>query len=127
MSASKITVLVVDDRPDVRLSLLYMLEASGYDVCEAGDGREAIAVIAKRKVDVVLTDLFMPVMGGLELLGAIRNRPGPHPRVIAMTGSGSIENPVVRSAIEQLGPGGVLQKPFTREHLIKAIGNADRR
>src|SRR5436190_19354899 len=54
MSARIVTVLVVDDRPDVRLSLLYMLEASGYAVAEAPDGRHAMATIAQRQIDVVL-------------------------------------------------------------------------
>src|SRR5947207_3057525 len=60
MSARIVTVLVVDDRPDVRLSLVYMLEASVYVVAEAPDGRQAIATIARRQVDVVLADLSMP-------------------------------------------------------------------
>jgi len=121
MTTGKTSVLVVDDRPDVRLSLLYMLEASGYEVAEAGEGREALAIISKRGIDVVVTDLYMPGMNGLDLLAAIRNRPGPHPRVIAMTGSGNLENEVIREAVEKLGSGAVLFKPFTREHLIKAI------
>ena len=121
-----ISVLVVDDRPDVRLSLMYMLEAAGFTVLEAGDGREALAVLGKRRVDVLLTDLYMPGMDGITLVDAIRNRLGRPPRLVMMTGhevrAGSS---VVLHAMEQ-GAEAVLIKPFTKEQLVRAIQQAPR-
>src|SRR4051812_26878912 len=100
MSARIVTVLVVDDRPDVRLSLLYMLEVSGYAVIEAADGRQAMATIAQRQIDVVLADLSMPIMGGIELIRIIRARPMTNPRTILMTGTAPMHNAVGPEANE---------------------------
>jgi CheY-like chemotaxis protein len=121
MMMARTSVLVVDDRPDVRLSLLYMLEASGYDVAEAGDGRQALAALARKRVDLILTDLYMPVMDGLGLVRSIRERQGPRPGVIAMSGSGHLGRDASLEAAQVLGADAVLRKPFTREQLINTI------
>src|SRR4051794_20630180 len=103
MSARIVTVLVVDDRPDVRLSLLYMLEASGYVVAEAADGRQAMPTIAQRQVDVVLADLSMPTMDGDELIRTIRARPMANPKTILMTGTAPMHNAVGQEARDLVG------------------------
>lgn len=121
MSAPIVTVLVVDDRPDVRLSLLYMLEACGYGIAEAADGHQAMAAIAKGQVDVVLADLYMPSMDGVELVRAIRSRPFAQPRIILMTGSYHLEQDISRGALEQIGADAILLKPFNRETLVQTI------
>jgi len=109
-------ILVVDDRPDVRLSLLYMLEASGFDVAEAEDGTQALGLIEQQRIEVVLTDLAMPGMDGRALtreLVAQRHRP----RVIVMSGS---EHLGPKEALS-LGADAIINKPFTREELVQAI------
>src|SRR5256885_868054 len=103
MSAHIVRVLVVDDRPDVRLSLMYMLEACGYGIDEAADGHQAMAVIAKRQADVVLADLYMPSMDGVELVDAIRARPVAQPRIILMTGAYHLDRDISRGALELIG------------------------
>ena len=110
------TVLVVDDRPDVRLSLIYMLEASGFDVAEAADGDQALDVIARRRVEVVLTDLAMPGMDGRKLTTKlVANR--VRPKVSVMSGSERLEP----GDAAVLGADAILAKPFTREQLVQAI------
>jgi len=121
MDASKVSVLVVDDRPDVRLSLLYMLEASGFAVAEARDGREAIASIARRKTDIVLADFSMPNMGGVELGQYIGARHMTHPKVVLMTGSVRLDPNLPEEEMKKMGADAVLQKPFTREQLVRTI------
>jgi CheY-like chemotaxis protein len=109
-------VLVVDDRPDVRLSLLYMLEAAGFDVAEAENGEQALNLVWSQRVEVVLTDLAMPGMDGRELTQKIveaRHRP----RVIVMSGSERLGP----EEAETLGADAVLSKPFTREQLVRTI------
>jgi CheY-like chemotaxis protein len=113
---SAMRVLVVDDRPDVRHSLLYMLEACGFDVAEAEDGEKALDVVESQRVEVVLTDLTMPGMDGRELTRKIvgsRHRP----RVIVMSGSESLGP----AEAQTLGADAVLSKPFTRERLVQTI------
>jgi two-component system chemotaxis response regulator CheY len=115
-------VLVVDDRPDVRLSLMYMLEASGFDVAEAEDGVQALGVMAETRIEVVLTDLSMPRMDGRELTQSIvasRHRP----RVIVMSGSEHLGP----GDAEALGADAIVTKPFTREQLVRAIKETHQR
>src|SRR5262245_54720885 len=114
-------VLVVDDRPDVRLSLLYMLEASGFSVAEAADAREALSLLQRTPVDVVLTDLLMPATDGVGLITAIRQRLTRPPRIIAMTGSARVDRDATIEEAVSLGAETVLIKPFTRDQLVKAI------
>jgi two-component system chemotaxis response regulator CheY len=114
-------VLVVDDQPDVRLSFRYMLEHFGYDVGEAGNGVEALAFLAKEKVDVILTDLYMPKMDGLTLVRAVRTGPAPRPRIIAVSGSPNLGKEAALEAARVLGADAILLKPLARDQLIKAI------
>lgn len=82
------SVLVVDDEPFVRLSLLSLHPqgAEGFDfAAEAGDGAEALAILAARpEIDIVLLDLSMPVMDGLEVLRRLRAAPPPHPTAVVV-------------------------------------------
>jgi CheY-like chemotaxis protein len=110
-------VLVVDDRPDVRLSLMYMLEASGFEVAEAGNGVEALNVMSKNPVAVILTDLRMPGMGGPELAKHVTQRGHRRPRLILMSGSVHL----APDSAATLGVDAILAKPFTREQLVQTI------
>jgi two-component system response regulator GlrR len=113
-------ILVVDDRPDVRLSFGFMLQAIGYQVLEASGGREALRHLAKDRVDVVLTDLSMPDMDGLALIEMIRRGPTPHPKLIAVTGSfdGDPEMPQTAAIV---GADAVLAKPISRDELSRTL------
>lgn len=112
---------MVDDRPDVRLSFLYLLEACGYEVAEAADGAQALAVMARKHVDVILTDLYMPGVDGLGLVRIIRGSPPPQPRIIAMSGSDHIGRDASLEAARVLGADAILKKPFSRDQLVRTI------
>ena len=114
-------VLVVDDRPDVRLSFMYLLQALGYGVFEAGDGHEALAVMAKNHIDIVLTDLYMPGLDGLGLIRAIRAMPEPRPFIIVISGSEHLGVEAARSAANDLGADAILVKPVNRQTLVQAL------
>ena len=116
-----IRVLIVDDQPDVRLAFRYMLEHYGCRITEAGNGKEALNCLSRERVDVVLTDLYMPGMDGLALLREILERPGPRPRVIAISGSPNLGKEASLSAARALGADIVLPKPLSRDQLITAI------
>jgi CheY-like chemotaxis protein len=114
-----IRVLVVDDRPDVRLSFMYLLQACGYEAAEAGGGADALSYLSRKKVDVVLTDLDMPGMDGLELLETVRAGKTP-PKVIVMTGS-AVGDGEALTAAQKLGADAVLLKPLSRDQLQRTI------
>jgi DNA-binding NtrC family response regulator len=114
-------VLVVDDEPNVRLTLKEALEPLGYEIMLAGSGPEAEALAADPAVELVLLDLKMPGIDGLQVLEHVeRERPGL--RVIIITAHGTVD-----SAVRSMKHGAldVVQKPFSlqlirdlvREHM----------
>lgn len=111
-------ILVVDDEEDVRrLAGLYLREA-GYLVREAADGVEALAVLARHPVDLVILDLVMPEKEGAETVQEIR-RTRPQLPVLAI--SGVVGADFYLHAARMLGASASLRKPFTREQLLGAI------
>ncbi|MBI5481792.1 MAG: response regulator [Deltaproteobacteria bacterium] len=103
------TVLLVDDEPNVRSSLRRSLRGEGYDFVEASNPEEAIEILKQRKVDVVISDLTMPGMGGLEFIKIVRFRWPDCVRLI-LTGHADLE-----AAIQAINDGSVhhfLRKPW---------------
>ena len=113
-------ILVVDDKEVVRDGVGLTLARSGHGVCPASDGASALEQLDKRKIDLVVTDLSMPGMDGLELLHAIRER-DEHMPVILMTAYGSIEK-----AVEAMRAGAwdFVTKPFHGDELQLAVSRA---
>jgi DNA-binding NtrC family response regulator len=117
---ASIRVLIVDDERTLRESCASVLRGEGYNVTLAGRGEEALDLVRRRQFDLVLVDLFMSQVPGLELLNATleANRDC---LVVVMTG-----NPSVPSSIEALRMGAwdYLPKPFSATHLQILIGRA---
>lgn len=115
-----IRILIVDDERTLRESCALVLRDEGYNVTLAGRGEEALDLTRRRKFDLVLVDLFMSQVPGLDLLGAAleSNRDC---LVVIMTG-----NPSVQSSIEalRLGAWDYLPKPFSAPHLQILVGRA---
>src|SRR6476469_2239886 len=107
------SILVVDDDENLRWVLKTQLEDLGYMVSEAGDGEQALTIIAKEPPALVLTDLKMPGLSGLELLAKIRSEYPEIPAVI-ITAFGTIQ-----SAVEAMRNGAYdyLTKPIDYEEL----------
>ena len=91
MEVRRGTILIVDDEESVRSLIKYGLTNDGYDVLEAVNGKEALEVLQDNKIDVVISDIIMPVMDGVELVKRIRIE-FPMTRIIMMTGYVNIEN-----------------------------------
>lgn len=108
-------VLAVDDDAGVLRTLQLILEDSGYTVRTAPNGREALQKLSAEPVDLVLTDLQMPVMGGLELLSELRARGLMLPVVFMSAGT----NPRARAAA--CGADGYLAKPFDPDTLLELV------
>ena len=106
-------ILVVDDREDNRTTIAEAFERQGYRVLAASGGREAVQLAEEHSPDLVLTDLKMPDMDGLELLKAVRGAPGA-PEVILLTAYGTVE-----TAVEALKHGAFnyLTKPVNLKDL----------
>lgn len=108
------TVLIVDDSSTIRKIIHRCLQQSGLGitrVCEAGDGQEALAVLQKQAVDVILTDINMPGMDGVQLLCAIRqSQQWKSVPVLMITTEAGAE--AVVDAVSK-GATGYVKKPFT--------------
>jgi two-component system, NtrC family, response regulator len=115
-------VLIVDDEVNIRRVLAAMLKREGYEVTTAADGEQALGVLHKTPVHVVVTDLVMPKIGGLELLRRV-GADFPDVPVILITAHGSVD-----SAVGALKAGAFdyITKPFEQEELKKVIAKAAR-
>ena len=116
-------ILIVDDESMIRGPLEETLRIAGYSVDGASDGREALTLIKKQDYDVVISDLAMPSMGGLELLEKIKKE-DPSSIVLLMTGFSSVKTAV--TAIK-LGAYDYIEKPFAPEELMNIISGIEDR
>jgi len=113
-------VLVIDDQEAVRDGLRRTLEMHGYQVLTAPDGKRGLQQIEQQRPDLVLTDIFMPEMEGLETIKRI-SQLAPELPIIVMTGS--TWTPFLKAGIK-FGAVSGLYKPFTPEELLAAVRQA---
>jgi DNA-binding response OmpR family regulator len=119
----KSTVLIVDDEPNVRLMFRTALQGAGYETTEAGDGEAALEALGRTPADVVLLDLRMPGMDGMETLRRMRDA-GDETPVVIITAHGSIPDAV---AAMRLGAIDFLGKPITPERLRAVVADVTTR
>jgi len=114
------TILVIDDEDSIRDYLSMMLEREGYDVRASADGRKALRLYGQEAFDVVITDIQLPGIDGIEVLKTLRERDPTIP-VVIVTGHASQE-----SAIEALNLGAFyyLLKPVSNDELKQVVRNA---
>lgn len=115
-------ILVVDDEPIVRNSIKLLLEYFGHEVSEVESGEVALAHLAERKFDLVITDFFMPGMCGDELVTRIRQHSLKLPIILV---SGTMPESGLGPLSDQINA--FLQKPFSLEALRDAVNRAVRR
>jgi len=120
--ATKAWVLVVDDEPELLRGVCRGLKLQGYSVTEAHNGEEAVKHLSRRAFDVVVSDIVMPGMGGIQLLKEIRQH-DLHVPVVLMTGA-----PAVSTAVQALEYGAFhyLTKPVESEALDTIVQKAVR-
>jgi two-component system response regulator AtoC len=116
-------VLVVDDEENIRIVLRALLKKNGYEVEVADSGEAALAALDLFDPDVILTDVRMPKMGGLDLLGALRAKQHPA-TVIVMSAYGNVD-----LAIEAMKAGAYdyVGKPFKPDEVVLALRKAEER
>ena len=114
------SILVIDDEPSLRRLMRKSLEAQGYAVREAENGRDGIAQCAVQPPDLIITDIFMPEQDGLETLRTLR-KSQPDIRVIAMSGGGYMGDLDVLRTARLMGARTILSKPFDMQTLAQAV------
>jgi two-component system, NtrC family, response regulator AtoC len=115
-------ILVVDDEPNLRRVLSAQLERDGYDVHTSEDGEQALALLTEHHIDLVITDLRMPRLDGMELLRRISALEDPMP-VVMITAHGTVD-----TAVEALKMGAFdyITKPFDQEDVRTIVRKAVR-
>ena len=114
------SVLIVDDEPSILQTLSGLLSDEGFEVSTAVNGYEALKIIDAESPDLVLLDIWMPGIDGIETLQEIK-KDNPHIQVIIITGHGTIET-AVRAT--KLGAFDLIEKPLSIDKIILAINNA---
>jgi two-component system chemotaxis response regulator CheY len=122
MRAGQLTsILVADDDKLVRITLRKILESAGYTSLGAKDGAEAIDVYRKKKPDLVIVDIVMPIKDGVRTFLELRGLDAKA-KIIAMSAgarSGKID---YLSLTKRIGANGILAKPFTRASVLALVG-----
>lgn len=124
------SILVVDDEPDVAEAIQSVLEHAGFTVVTANSAQHGLAAIEQQNFDIVVTDIIMPKVNGLELIRRLRTG-HPRIRIIAISGGGSfgplslkpeaISTHAFIAAARDAGAEEVLTKPFDMEDLLAAV------
>ena len=117
-------ILVVDDDVAVRSAIRMVLENDGHEVVLAANGRAGVTAVNEGQFDVVICDIFMPGMDGIETIHAFHESK-PHMPVIAMSGfmfrDGHDPAPDYLNLSTKLGAAYSLRKPFRPQELLKAV------
>ena len=114
-------ILIVDDDIHLRQLIEQMLTISGHQVVLAENGKSALGIVQREKIDLVITDILMPDMDGYELIIALRKLPAP-PRIIAMSGgSGKLNSDYLLSVARGMKVDKLLVKPFNLAEIDAAI------
>jgi two-component system, OmpR family, alkaline phosphatase synthesis response regulator PhoP len=113
------SVLIVDDEPNILLSLQFLMRKSGYEVRTARDGEEALAEISRAAPDLVLLDVMMPLRRGYEVCQRMRERADwRHIKIIMLTAKG---RDVEMSKGLSIGADLYITKPFSTQELVAKI------
>ncbi len=113
-------ILVIDDDRGVRESVATYLRRIGHEVSEASDGRVGLGVLGSEPFDLVITDINMPDMDGIEVIDQLRDVSDGCP-VIAMSGGGLFAKELLLKNAEMLGALSTLEKPFELDALHEAV------
>ena len=112
------TILIIDDEEIVRVLLRSALRAAGHEVVEAANGRQGLELYRLRPTDLIITDIAMPELNGLDLILEL-TRHFLRAKVIAISGVGQEKN--VLDVAKLLGARRTIQKPFSMPQLLDAV------
>ncbi len=113
-------VMIVDDEEQIRDVLMKILQRHGYQVVVAEHGRQAVSIFESNPVDLIITDITMPQMDGLETIRTILSN-NPQVPIIAISGGGHRFPDYFLPMAQQSGAKMVLKKPIRSQELVKAV------
>ena len=113
-------ILLVDDNLDLLDAMQIPLERAGHHALVAANGQDALALIRGNRIDLVITDIYMPEKEGLETILELRQL-FPEVKIIAMSGGGQTQGRSNLFMAEQFGAAMTLKKPFSATELVMAV------
>jgi DNA-binding NtrC family response regulator len=113
-------ILLIDDDKAVRETICDMLEESGFTVFQASHGAEGMKWLAANQAELVITDVLMPEMEGIETIKEIRTL-NPDAKIIAISGGGATGNMTYLEIAQKLGANMTLSKPIALRQLLNAV------
>jgi CheY-like chemotaxis protein len=120
MSASHQAILVADDNAQLRYAMQLALQAAGYAVRVAGNGREALEIQRQDPAGLLITDIFMPESDGFEAITGFR-REFPDTKIVAISGDTSRVRNEYLPVAELIGVDATLRKPFDMPALVRTV------
>ena len=112
-------ILIIDDEPNIVLSLEFLMKREGFEVAVAGDGEGALRAMAERRPDLVILDVMMPRLNGFEVCRRIRAEPAlAGVRVLMLSAKG--RETEVKQGLE-LGADAYVTKPFSTRDLVAEV------
>ena len=115
-----VRVLVIDDNPDIRLTLQWLLESEGFTVVVAANGAEGLRLQKRQPADILVTDVFMPEQDGIETLWKFREE-FPEVPIIVMSGGSAARGTDYLAVARQLGARSTLAKPLNPQELLDVV------
>ncbi len=116
-------ILVVEDSPAVRMAIVEVLEDLGHAVTETENGRIAVEHLGATAFDLVVTDVLMPEVDGIEVIKAVR-RTHPQTKILAISGGApNLPAGYALKLTEMFSADAVLYKPFMNDELRKSVGD----
>lgn len=115
------TILIVDDEKAIRGLISEILTTAGYAIKEAKDGKEALDVLKQFDIDLIITDIVMPDMEGIEFIREVRSKYQQAIKIIAMSGGKIVDAGTYLKIALRMGANAVLEKPFAVEELLNLV------
>ncbi len=113
------TIMTVDDAVTMRKLIVFTLKGAGHTVLEAEDGAAALTALTTKNVDLIISDVNMPNMNGIELTRKLRQLPNhKHTPILIVT---TESDPTVKSQAKAAGATGWIVKPFRPEQLVEVV------
>jgi CheY-like chemotaxis protein len=113
-------ILLVDDEEDIRTSLRRFLEKEKHKVKEAQDGKEAIKILEKEKFDIVILDVLMPGLTGIDVAQQIKKNPKTKDQIIIFCSVVKLGEEGTKK-VKEIGPAKYVNKPFSLDEIRRAI------
>ena len=117
-------ILLVEDSPEVSMTVREILIGAGHTVSAAGNGKEALAQLKERRFDLIVSDIWMPEMDGIALLKEVRGSGNGVPVIVISGGAPNAPLTYTAPLASTFGANEVIYKPFEKDELLNAVSAA---